>query len=245
MHAIELKQLTKHYKETAAVDRLEFSVEKGEFFALLGENGAGKTTLISMLCGLLSPDEGDASVLGHSILTDLDKIKPKLNMSPQETAIAPHLTVRENLEFIAGVYGIPKKEAKKRTDEMLELFQLKEKERAKTKTLSGGMQRRLSIAMGMITKPDIYFLDEPTLGLDVRSRRELWKNLEALKGDMTIILTTHYLEEAEALADRICILENGTLKALGTAEALKKQTHSATFEDAFLAICDGEAGIYA
>lgn len=114
MHAIELKQLTKHYKETAAVDRLEFSVEKGEFFALLGENGAGKTTLINMLCGLLSPDEGDASVLGHSILTDLDKIKPKLNMSPQETAIAPHLTVRENLEFIAGVYGIPKKEAKKK-----------------------------------------------------------------------------------------------------------------------------------
>ncbi len=114
MHAIELKQLTKHYKETAAVDRLEFSVEKGEFFALLGENGAGKTTLISMLCGLLSPDDGDASVLGHSILTDLDKIKPKLNMSPQETAIAPHLTVRENLEFIAGVYGIPKKRSKKK-----------------------------------------------------------------------------------------------------------------------------------
>ncbi|MBY8912447.1 ABC transporter ATP-binding protein [Bacillus sp. YC2] len=245
MPAIQLKKLTKNYKGVTAVDHLEFSVKNGEFFALLGENGAGKTTLISMLCGLLSPDGGDAFVLGHSILTDLDKVKPKMNLSPQETAIAPNLTVRENLEFIAGIYGMSKKEAKIKASDMLELFHLKEKEKAKTKTLSGGMQRRLSIAMGMITNPQIYFLDEPTLGLDVRSRRELWKNLEKLKGNMTIILTTHYLEEAEALADRICILEKGSLKALGTAEELKQQTHTATFEEAFLAICDGEAGIYA
>lgn len=240
MTAIQLKNLTKRYKETAVVNGLSFSVEEGEFFALLGENGAGKTTLISMLCGLLAPTGGDALVFGDSILTNADKIKRKMNLSPQETAVAPNLTVRENLEFIAGTYGSSKKEAKTKAVEMIELFNLTEKEKAKAKTLSGGMQRRLSIAMGLITNPRIFFLDEPTLGLDVRSRRELWSNLSKLKGKMTIILTTHYLEEAEALADRICILQKGTLKALGTAEQLKQETNAASFEDAFLAICDGE-----
>lgn len=240
MTAIQLKNLTKRYKETAVVNGLSFSVEEGEFFALLGENGAGKTTLISMLCGLLAPTDGDALVFGDSILTNTDKIKRKMNLSPQETAVAPNLTVRENLEFIAGTYGSSKKEAKTKAAEMIELFHLTEKEKAKAKTLSGGMQRRLSIAMGLITNPRIFFLDEPTLGLDVRSRRELWGNLSKLKGKMTIILTTHYLEEAEALADRICILQKGTLKALGTAEQLIQETNAASFEDAFLAICDGE-----
>ncbi|KKO51230.1 ABC transporter ATP-binding protein [Paenibacillus sp. DMB20] len=240
MTAIQLKNLTKRYKETAVVNGLSFSVEEGEFFALLGENGAGKTTLISMLCGLLAPTGGDALVFGDSILTNVDKIKRKMNLSPQETAVAPNLTVRENLEFIAGTYGSSKKEAKAKAAEMIDLFNLTEKEKAKAKTLSGGMQRRLSIAMGLITNPRIFFLDEPTLGLDVRSRRELWSNLSKLKGKMTIILTTHYLEEAEALADRICILQKGILKALGTAEQLKQETNAASFEDAFLAICDGE-----
>lgn len=244
MTSIQLKQLTKKYKDVTVVDNLEFSVKKGEFFALLGENGAGKSTLISMLCGILTPTSGDALVLGESILTHADKVKPKINISPQETAVAPNLTVRENLEFIAGIYGNSKQEAEKEASEMLELFHLTEKEKAKAKTLSGGMQRRLSIAMGLITTPQIFFLDEPTLGLDVRARRELWANLAKLKGKMTIILTTHYLEEAEALADRICILQKGIVRALGTAEELKRQTNSETFEEAFLAICDGEADVY-
>ncbi|MBA4537138.1 ABC transporter ATP-binding protein [Bacillus aquiflavi] len=245
MTSIQLKKLAKKYKDITVVNNLEFSVKQGEFFALLGENGAGKTTLISMLCGLLTPSSGDALVLGNSILTNIEKVKPQLNISPQETAIAPNLTVRENLEFIAGIYGISKNEAKIKTTEMIELFHLKEKEKAKAKTLSGGMQRRLSIAMGMITNPKIFFLDEPTLGLDVRSRRELWANLAKLKGKMTIILTTHYLEEAEALADRIVILQKGSLKGLGTVEELKQQTNTETFEDAFLAICDEEGQVYA
>lgn len=245
MPVIELKQITKKYKEATVVNQLEFSVQKGEFFALLGENGAGKTTLISMLCGLLSPTSGDAVVLGESIVSNIDKIKPKINLSPQETAIAMNLTVRENLEFIAGIYGNSKRESKLKASETLELFNLTEKEKAKAKTLSGGMQRRLSIAMGLITDPQIFFLDEPTLGLDVRSRRELWENLTKLKGRTTIILTTHYLEEAEALADRICILQRGSLKALGTADRLKQQTNTTSFEEAFLAICDEEANVYA
>jgi ABC-2 type transport system ATP-binding protein len=244
MPVIRLNQLTKKYRDSIVVNHLEFHVKKGEFFALLGENGAGKTTLIRMLCGLLAPTSGDAIILGESILTNIDKIKPKINISPQETAVAANLTVRENLEFIAGVYGYSKKDSKIKASEMLEVFHLKEKEKAKAKTLSGGMQRRLSIAMGLISNPQIFFLDEPTLGLDVRSRRELWKNLSKLKGKTTIILTTHYLEEAEALADRICILQKGSLKALGTAAELKQQSNTISFEEAFLAICDGEAEVY-
>lgn len=245
MTVIQLNQLTKKFKDVMVVNHLEFSIKKGEFFALLGENGAGKTTLISMLCGILAPTNGDAIVFGDSILTNMEKVKPKINISPQETAIAMNLTVRENLEFIAGIYGFSKREAKIKASEMLELFHLTEKEKAMTKTLSGGMQRRLNIAMGLITNPQIFFLDEPTLGLDVRSRRGLWENLAKLKGRTTIILTTHYLEEAEALADRICILQRGSLKALGTADELKQQTNATSFEEAFLAICDGEADVYA
>lgn len=245
MPIIQLKQLTKKYKDAIVVNNLEFSVKDGEFFALLGENGAGKTTLISMLCGILAPTNGDAILLGESILSNVEKIKPKINISPQETAIATNLTVRENLEFIAGIYGSSKREAKIKASEMLELFHLTEKEKAKAKTLSGGMQRRLNLAMGLITNPQIFFLDEPTLGLDVRSRRELWGNLAKLKGKTTIILTTHYLEEAEELADCICILQRGSLKALGTVDELKQQTNAASFEEAFLAICDGEVDVYA
>ncbi|HLR66966.1 MAG TPA: ABC transporter ATP-binding protein [Virgibacillus sp.] len=245
MPIIQLNQLTKNYKKETVVDQLDFSVKKGEFFALLGENGAGKTTLISMLSGTLIPSEGDATVLGSSILTDMDNIKPVVNISPQETAIAMRLTVRENLEFIAGVYGYAKKAAKTKAAEMVELFHLEEKEKAKAKTLSGGMKRRLNVAMGLITDPQIFFLDEPTLGLDVRSRRELWDILERLKGHTTIILTTHYLEEAETIADRICILEKGALKALGTTKEIKQQAQTASFEEAFLTICNGKEDMYA
>lgn len=240
MAAIEINNLTKQYKERPVVNSLDFSIKEGEFFALLGENGAGKTTLISMLCCLLAPTAGDALVLGNSIRTGADTVKQKMNISPQETAVAPNLTIRENLELIAGIYGSSKKEAKERATEMLQTFGLTERQKDKAKTLSGGMQRRLSIAMGLITNPQILFLDEPTLGLDVRSRRELWATLSKLKSKMTIVLTTHYLEEAEALADRICILQKGSIKAIGTAEQMKKNTNTTSFEEAFLTICDQE-----
>ncbi|MBN3526396.1 ATP-binding cassette domain-containing protein [Paenibacillus apiarius] len=240
MLAIKLNNLTKQYKDRTVVNSLDFSIEKGEFFALLGENGAGKTTLIKMLCCLLAPTNGDALVLGNSIRTNAEAVKRKINISPQETAVAPNLTIRENLELIAGIYGSSRGEAKKLATKMLETFNLTERQKDKAKALSGGMQRRLSIAMGLITNPQILFLDEPTLGLDVRSRRELWATLSKLKGKMTIVLTTHYLEEAEALADRICILQKGTVKDLGTAEGLKSKTNTTSFEEAFLAICDQE-----
>lgn len=240
MVAIELNNLTKQYKDRTVVNSLNFSIKEGEFFALLGENGAGKTTLISMLCCLLTPTAGDALVLGDSIRTGADVVKQKMNISPQETAIAPNLTIRENLELIAGIYGSSKKEAKERATEMLQTFGLTERQKDKAKNLSGGMQRRLSIAMGLITNPQILFLDEPTLGLDVRSRRELWKTLSKLKAKMTIVLTTHYLEEAEALADRICILQKGSVKATGTVEQMKNRTNTTSFEEAFLTICDQE-----
>ena len=237
MKAIEIKNLTKRYKELVAVDKLNLSVEKGELFALLGVNGAGKTTTMKMLSCLVQPDEGDAVLLGDSVKTAPMKVKEKINISPQETAVAPNLSVRENLELICGIYGHNKSEARKRTDKILEEFHLEEIEKQKAKTLSGGWQRRLSIAMALITEPQILFLDEPTLGLDVLARRELWEVIEQLKGKMTIILTTHYLEEAEALSDHIGIMTKGHLVALGTAEELKEQAGKEEFEEAFVELC--------
>ena len=237
MKAIEIKDLTKRYKGLVAVDKLNLSVEKGELFALLGVNGAGKTTTMKMLSCLVQPDEGDAVLLGDSVKTAPMKVKEKINISPQETAVAPNLSVRENLELICGIYGHGKAEARKRTDKILKEFHLGEIEKQKAKTLSGGWQRRLSIAMALITEPQILFLDEPTLGLDVLARRELWEVIEQLKGKMTIILTTHYLEEAEALSDHIGIMTKGHLVALGTAEELKEQAGKEEFEEAFVELC--------
>lgn len=237
MKAIEIKNLTKRYKELVAVDKLNLSVEKGELFALLGVNGAGKTTTMKMLSCLVQPDEGDAVLLGDSVKTAPMKVKEKINISPQETAVAPNLSVRENLELICGIYGHGKSEARKRTDKILKEFHLGEIEKQKAKTLSGGWQRRLSIAMALITEPQILFLDEPTLGLDVLARRELWEVIEQLKRKMTIILTTHYLEEAEALSDHIGIMTKGHLVALGTAEELKEQAGKEEFEEAFVELC--------
>ena len=240
MNAIEITGLTKSFKGRTAVDGLNLSIRPGECFALLGQNGAGKTTTIKMLSGLLAPDSGDAILMGHSILTDVNAVKQKINVSPQETAVAPLLSVRENLEFIAGVYGHNRKDAAQQAKKMMEAFDLTERARDRAKTLSGGMQRRLSIAMALISEPEILFLDEPTLGLDVRARRDLWRVIAALKGRITIILTTHYLEEAEALSDRIAILHGGRLQALGTVEELKQLTGKETFEDAFLSLTESE-----
>ncbi len=240
MNAIETHAFTRRFGDLTAVDSLNLSIPEGELFALLGVNGAGKTTAIRMLCGLLPPTSGDALLLGHSITKDPAAAKALLNVSPQETAVAPALTVRENLAFIAAVYGKGTREANAAADAMIERMGLQSVARRRAKQLSGGWQRRLSIAMGLITEPKILFLDEPTLGLDVLARRELWQVVEVLRGQMTVVLTTHYLEEAEALSDRVGIMAHGRLKALGTARELVERTGAKDFEDAFVALAASE-----
>ena len=237
MYAIETKNLTKRYKEKTAVNGINLKVEQGELFALLGTNGAGKTTTIKMLSTLILPTEGKIKINGMDIIEDRQKIKEILNVSPQETAIAPNLSVKENLEFMAGVYQIPDKQEK--INELIKIFKLDEVLSQKAKTLSGGWQRKVSIAISLINDPQILFLDEPTLGLDVIARKELWNVIEGLKGKITIILTTHYMEEAESLSDRIGIMAKGNLVATGTAEELKKQVGTDNFEDAFVKIATG------
>jgi len=237
MNAIEVRGLTKQYRDVTAVNDLNLCIEEGELFALLGVNGAGKTTTIKMLSCLLSPTSGTATVCGHDILEDAMAVKSVINVSPQETAVAPNLSVRENLELICGLYGFDKEKTRQKTDAIIEQFNLSSIVKKPAKTLSGGWQRRLSIAMALISEPKVLFLDEPTLGLDVLARRELWEVIRALKGEITIILTTHYLEEAESLCDRIAIMRNGQLAAVGTAQELMAQANAATFEDAFVALC--------
>lgn len=236
MKAIETKNLTKKYKDITAVDHLNLTVEEGELFSLLGVNGAGKTTTIKMLTCLSSPTEGDATVLENSIITNSEDVKKVLNLSPQETAIAPNLSVYENLEFIAGIYGIPKNKQKDKINEMIQKFKLDKFRNKRAGKLSGGWQRRLSIAMALLTEPKLLFLDEPTLGLDVLARRELWNIIEELKGKITIILTTHYMEEAEKLSDKIGIMKDGLLIDVNTSANFIKKTKEKTFEDAFVKI---------
>lgn len=244
MNAIETKKLTKKYDGRTVVDSLDLEIGEGEMFALLGVNGAGKTTTIKMLSCLTKPTEGDALLLGDSVVTDPMKVKAHIGISPQETAIAPNLTVRENLELVAGIFGSDKQAAKHKAEDMISSFGLEEIAKSRSKTLSGGWQRRLSIAMALISEPKILFLDEPTLGLDVLARRELWHTITALKGKVTIILTTHYLEEAEALSDRIGIMAKGKLKAVGTAKELIERAGADNFENAFISLAqEGEIHI--
>ncbi|QHX43322.1 ABC transporter ATP-binding protein [Treponema vincentii] len=240
MSAIVTDRLTKKYGDVAAVDNLNLTVEQGELFALLGVNGAGKTTTIKMLSCLIKPTSGDAVLLGNSIVSEPSAIKEKINISPQETAVAANLSVLENLELIAGIYGQDDKTAKKNAYEMAQKFKLEHELNKKATRLSGGMQRRLSIAMALISEPQILFLDEPTLGLDVLARRELWASIRELKGKVTIILTTHYMDEVETLSDRVGIMAKGTLKAIGTVAELTAQTGTAKLEDAFVALSGGE-----
>ena len=237
MIAIETKKLTKKFKEKVAVNAIDLSIKTGELFALLGVNGAGKTTTIKMLSGLILPTSGDITINGMNMKKEMFKIKEILNVSPQETAIAPNLTVKENLEFMAGVYQIKNKEEK--INELIKKFKLDEVLNKKAKTLSGGWQRKVSIAISLINDPKILFLDEPTLGLDVIARKELWKVINDLKGKITIILTTHYMEEAESLSDRIGIMANGNIVDIGTAKELMKKTKTKNIEDAFVAIATG------
>lgn len=240
MEAIQTKKLTKKYKDITAVDGLDLKVEEGGLFSLLGVNGAGKTTTIKMLSCLTKPSEGDALLLGKSIVHNAAEVKSIIGVSPQETAVAPNLTVKENLELMCGVYGFTKEKAKRKTEELTEQFDLKKILEKKAGKLSGGWQRRVSIAMALIGEPKILFLDEPTLGLDVIARSELWEVIRELKTKITIILTTHYMEEAEELSDRIGIMKDGHLLALGTAEELKAQAGTEKFEDAFISIVKGE-----
>lgn len=234
MEAIKTSHLTKKYKEKTAVKELDLTVHTGELYALLGVNGAGKSTTIKMLSCLTQPTEGDAELMGYSILSEAAKVKALINVSPQETAVAAKLSVRENLEFIARIYGSDKAQAKEKADKMIARFSMEEVEKSKASTLSGGWQRKLSIAMALISDPEILFLDEPTLGLDVLARRELWSVIEKLKGNMTIILTTHYLEEAESLSDRVGIMSRGVLCAEGTTEEIKALAKTDDFEEAFI-----------
>lgn len=240
MNAIEIEELTRIFKRRRAVDQLSLTVRQGELFALLGQNGAGKTTTIRMLCGLLRPSGGDARLMGHSVVREPEKVKRVISLSPQETAVAAKLTVRENLRLVAEIYGTGRCEAEQKAEKMLEVFGLTVRAKERAKTLSGGMQRKLSLAMALIPEPAILFLDEPTLGLDVRARRELWDVVRALKQHMTIVLTTHYLEEAEALADRIGIMGEGRLQALGTVDQIKQTAGAETLEDAFLQMTEAE-----
>ena len=237
MYSIETKNLTKKFKDKIAVDGINLKINDGELFSLLGVNGAGKTTTIKMLSGLILPTDGEIFIKNMSMKKDMYKIKEILNVSPQETAIAPNLTVKENLEFMAGVYQINNK--KDKIDNLVKLFKLDEVLNKKAKTLSGGWQRKVSIAISLINDPQILFLDEPTLGLDVIARKELWKVIENLKGKITIILTTHYMEEAEKLSDRIGIMADGSLIDIGTSEELIKKTKTNNFEDAFVSIATG------
>lgn len=235
-NAIVIDGLKKEYGKRAAVKAISLNVEQGTLFSLLGVNGAGKTTTIKMLTGLTKPTSGEAYVMGRSINTELAKVKKLVSVSPQDTAVAPNLTVRENLEFIAGIYGMDRKYAREKTDELVREFSMEEVEKSKAKTLSGGWQRRLSIAMALITEPKILFLDEPTLGLDVIARRELWQIINSVKKNVTIVLTTHYMEEAEKLSDKVAVMVKGEIKAVVTVSELLQRTGKQNLEEAFVSI---------
>ena len=236
MQAIKTIELIKQYKTLTAVDKLQLEIQQGELFSLLGVNGAGKTTTIKMLTCLTKPSSGDAFVGGYSITKQSEQVKQLIGVSPQETAVAPNLSVKENLELICGIYGFSKEKTKIKLQELSEKFALDSILQRKAGKLSGGWQRRVSIAMALISEPQILFLDEPTLGLDVIARHELWEVIRSLKGKITIILTTHYMEEAQALSDRIGIMKNGKLLAVGTVDELNKKVGTMNFETAFISI---------
>lgn len=237
MKVIEIKNLTKKYSSKTAVNNMNLDINEGELFSLLGVNGSGKTTTIKILSLLSKPTKGKVLIYNRDINKNQSEIKSIINVSPQETAIAPNLTVKENLDFIAGIYKV--KEKDKKVKEMLEVFELETVKNDRSNILSGGYKRRLSIAMALITSPKILFLDEPTLGLDVLSRRKLWDIINKLKGKMTIILTTHYMEESEFLSDRVGILSDGSIIEVDTPKNIIKKSKSKTFEDAFIKKVNG------
>lgn len=233
-YAIKTTGLTKKYKEITAVDDLNLEIKNGELFSLLGVNGAGKTTTIKMLSTLTLPTTGDAVVSGESIISSPNLVKERIGVSPQETAVAPSLSVKENLNLMCDVHGLKKDKAKEKIEELSKALDLESVMNRKAGKLSGGWQRRLSIAMALVSEPKVLFLDEPTLGLDVIARSELWDLIESLKGKTTIVLTTHYMEEAEALSDRLGVMKNGRLLFTGTVKEMKEKTGAERIEDAFI-----------
>ena len=237
MNIITIDNVCKKYKTKKALDNVSLTIEKGELFGLLGVNGAGKTTLIKILCGLTRKTSGTITISNYDIDKDIDKIKEIIDVSPQETAVANNLTVKENLEFFANIYNISDTNA---LNEVIDIFKLSEVLNQRAKTLSGGYKRRLSIAIALISEPQILFLDEPTLGLDVFARRELWNIIKKLQKNITIILTSHYLEEIENLCDRVAILSNGKLLKTGTIEEIKQITNTQNFEDAFIKLVEAK-----
>ena len=236
MNAIEIRNLTKKYKGVTAVDGLNLNVRKGELMSLLGVNGAGKTTVIKMLSCLTRPTEGDALLNGKSVCSESGAVKSIIAISPQESAVAPALTVLENLELICGLHGFSKEKSSMKIKELTELLGLGAEKNKKAAKLSGGLARRLSIAMALICEPEILFLDEPTLALDVIARSELWDIISSMKGKVTILLTTHYMEEAEALSDRVAIMKDGRLLICDTVDMIKKAAECDNFERAFIRI---------
>lgn len=234
---IEIKDITKKYRSLVAVNHVNLTIQDGELFGLLGVNGAGKTTLISMLSTLVQPTSGTASLMGYDLIKEKEEIKKIMSVSPQETAIAPLLTVKENLSFFSEIYEMNDLAY---LEKIIHLFHLEEVLNKKAKTLSGGYKRRLSIAISLLSKPKVLFLDEPTLGLDVFARRELWKIILSLKGKITIVLTSHYLEEIEALCDRIAVIHKGNIIFEGKIEVMKEKTQKENIEDAFIALIEGD-----
>lgn len=239
MQAIKTMELVKRYKNLTAVNKLNLEIEQGELFSLLGVNGAGKTTTIKMLSCLTKPTDGDAFIGGYSVRKEPDRVKRLIGVSPQETAVAPNLTVKENLELICGIHGFSKERTRAKIMDLSTQFALGEVLGRKAGKLSGGWQRRVSIAMALISEPSILFLDEPTLGLDVIARHDLWEAIQSLKGKVTIVLTTHYMEEAQTLSDRIGIMKSGRLLTVGSVEELMKQTNTDNFEATFVSVVKG------
>lgn len=238
MNAIETRNLTKRYKTKTAVNGLNLTVPQGELFALLGVNGAGKTTTVRMLCCLSEPTDGECYVCGKNCVSQSADVKQLVGISPQDTAVAENLTVYENLCLVCGIYGYSKEKTAQKTEEMMKLFRMDEVRNSRAKTLSGGWKRKLSIAMALICEPQVLFLDEPTLGLDVLARRDLWNVVEQLKGNITIVLTTHHMEEAEHLADRIAIMLEGNIAAIGTLAELEQLSGKTGLEESFVAIAE-------
>ena len=237
MNAIELTNIVKKYKDKTVVNNINLNIKEGELFSLLGTNGAGKTTTIKMISTLIKQNSGTIKVLGYDTIKDYKIIRNKINVSPQETAVAMNLTVYENLDFMANVYQIENK--KDKIDNLIKTFKLEEVLKQKAKTLSGGYMRKLSIAISLLNDPKILFLDEPTLGLDVLSRKELWNTINTLKGKITIILTTHYMEEAESLSDRVAIMNKGNIIEIGTPKEIISKTKTKNMEDAFVCLITG------
>lgn len=238
--AIEIKNITKDFKTVKALDDVSLDIFEGEFLTLLGENGAGKTTLIKILCGITKMTSGSANIFGLDIEKEHQKVSEYINISPQESAVSQNLSVKENLSLMCELYGFNKEEKIRKVDELLKKLKLEDVAFKKAKSLSGGYQRRLSIALALVTNPKILFLDEPTLGLDVRIRRELWHVIKGLKGKTTVILTTHYLEEVEELADRVVVMEKGKIIEVGTTKELEQKTNTTSLEDAFIKLIGGD-----